>query len=475
VQRHCLLNVCGDGDVSPTRSATTATSRRRRLLPRCELEGCGNEIVDPSEDCDDGKNGDNDDGCTDVCQLPTCGDSLIQPSNGEECDDGGREQRQRRCTAGCKVGQVRRRPHPRPVEQCDDGPGNNGPGKACNADCQSNVCGDGDVGPGEACDDGNDDNTNACTNVCKQATCGDGFEQPGEQCDLGPNNDNDGACTLGCTLPVCGDGFIQPSNNETCDDSNQLDTDACTAACKTAKCGDQIVWPGMEECDDGNMDNLDACTNGCKPPAAATASRTRARPTIDCGGGGCKPCSLAGLVINEVDYDKPRQRHAEFVEILNTAAAPYSLANLALIVVNCTNNTLAAAATVNLANAGTLDPGKYLVVGPPALNVPMGVLKVNFAKATDNVENGAPDGVALIDTSTKKLIDALSYEGACAPGMLAGFAVNLVEGMVLPATTADTNTGNETLARLPNGADTNNAATDWALSKTITLGAANVP
>jgi hypothetical protein len=38
-------------------------------------------------------------------------------------------------------------------EQCDDGP-DNGPGKACNADCRLNVCGDGDQGPGESCDNG---------------------------------------------------------------------------------------------------------------------------------------------------------------------------------------------------------------------------------------------------------------------------------------------------------------------------------
>src|SRR6478736_3887109 len=38
-------------------------------------------------------------------------------------------------------------------ETCDDGP-NNGPGKACNAQCVRNICGDGDKGPGETCDDG---------------------------------------------------------------------------------------------------------------------------------------------------------------------------------------------------------------------------------------------------------------------------------------------------------------------------------
>src|SRR5262245_26762276 len=39
-------------------------------------------------------------------------------------------------------------------EECDAG-ADNGPGHACLADCAVNVCGDGDAGPGEGCDDGN--------------------------------------------------------------------------------------------------------------------------------------------------------------------------------------------------------------------------------------------------------------------------------------------------------------------------------
>jgi cysteine-rich repeat protein len=45
-------------------------------------------VVDPMETCDDGMNGDNDDGCTDVCEAPVCGDGFVQASLKEECDDG---------------------------------------------------------------------------------------------------------------------------------------------------------------------------------------------------------------------------------------------------------------------------------------------------------------------------------------------------------------------------------------------------
>jgi cysteine-rich repeat protein len=138
------------------------------------------------------------------------------------------------------------------------------------------VCGDGFVGPGEACDDGNQSNDDACTNVCKLATCGDGFKQQGEECDAGANNSNVGACTLACKLPKCGDQFVQPSNMEECDDGNLSNTDGCVGSCKLAKCGDAFVQMGAEQCDDGNQVNTDACTNTCKARPAATRSCSRA-------------------------------------------------------------------------------------------------------------------------------------------------------------------------------------------------------
>jgi hypothetical protein len=49
---------------------------------------CGNGVLEFGEDCDDAKNGDPDDGCTDDCNLPGCGDGYVQPSLGEACDAG---------------------------------------------------------------------------------------------------------------------------------------------------------------------------------------------------------------------------------------------------------------------------------------------------------------------------------------------------------------------------------------------------
>ncbi|HBU49594.1 MAG TPA: hypothetical protein DEB46_14915, partial [Myxococcales bacterium] len=107
-------------------------------------------------------------------------------------------------------------------------------------------CGDGEVQAGEACDDGNDVDTDACTASCRVAQCGDGITRG----DLGPEEA----------------GF------EACDDGNTLDADACTSLCATAFCGDGVLrsdlsegHPDFEACDDGNTADQDECLNNCQP------------------------------------------------------------------------------------------------------------------------------------------------------------------------------------------------------------------
>ena len=61
------------------------------------------------------------------------------------------------------------------------------------------ICGDGvtriDLQQGEpgfeACDDGNEDDTDGCLTTCVEASCGDGFVGPGEGCDDGNDNPTD--------------------------------------------------------------------------------------------------------------------------------------------------------------------------------------------------------------------------------------------------------------------------------------------
>jgi cysteine-rich repeat protein len=185
----------------------------------------------------------------------------------------------------------------------------------------------------------------------------------------------------------------------------------------------------------------------------------------------------SGLVINEVDYDNVGTDTAEYVEIYNGSSAAVSLTGVSLVFVNGSNNT--SYTNVDLGPAGTIMPGQYLVVGATSVvsTIPAGQLKIDAGAVSNYIQNGAPDGIALVDTVHGKLIDALSYEGAMTTCTVTGITgtVSLVEGQALPTSVADSNTVQGSLCRLPNGTDTNNAATDWKFCATITPGAANMP
>ena len=153
-----------------------------------------------------------------------------------------------------------------PLEACDDG--NDVDDDMCSNTCTLKTCGDGAVQGDEECDDGNADNSDACLDTCKSAVCGDGVVQAGvEQCDDGDDLNTNG-CVLGCELAACGDGFVQ-EGVEDCDDQDADNTDACIDTCEAAICGDGFVQAGVEECDDGNEVDGDGCKNDCTLPPGA--------------------------------------------------------------------------------------------------------------------------------------------------------------------------------------------------------------
>ena len=157
------------------------------------------------------------------------------------------------------------------------------------------------------------------------------------------------------------------------------------------------------------------------------------------------------LVINEIDYDQVGTDGGGFVEIANAGTSAATLDGIALVLVNGGDGTEYARSALT----GSLAAGAYLRIDIEA-------------------QNGAPDGVALVDTVTKALLDAFSYEGEITAATIDGQTYNLVEGTALAATVVDSNTIDGSLSRLPDKADTNNAASDWAFTQTKTPGAANV-
>jgi hypothetical protein len=182
------------------------------------------------------------------------------------------------------------------------------------------------------------------------------------------------------------------------------------------------------------------------------------------------------LVINEVDYDQAATDNAEFVEIYNPTSSPIALTSVALILVNGSN--MKEYARYPLGAAGMLPAGGYLVVSNGMVGAAPGALTLTPSgwPMTDAIQNGAPDGMLLLDTTANTVIDALSYEGSITAAIITGVTgtVNLVEGTPVATSKADINGGTASLVRAPNGQDTDNADADWELTTTITPGAANV-
>ena len=171
------------------------------------------------------------------------------------------------------------------------------------------------------------------------------------------------------------------------------------------------------------------------------------------------------LVINEVDYDQPGTDAAEFLELYNADAAPVDLTNLSVVFINGSGG----ADYRTVALSGSLAAGGFLVMSNTGVVVPAGV--TNIILPSNAIQNGAPDGILILDTSTDTIVDALSYEGAITNAIIGGTpGYNLVEGTA----TAVLDPGAGSMVRMPDGNDTDDASADWFLSATPTPGAANI-
>jgi cysteine-rich repeat protein len=238
---------------------------------------CGNGVLDPGEQCDDGNKlfGD---GCSADCQIECysscgrCGTAGPCPILPPVCGDG-------RLTG---------------VEACDDG--NTQSGDGCSGDCAAieagwtcpvpgsrcfPICGDGRVVGAEQCDDGNTVSGDGCSSNClvepTDARCGDGVIEGAEQCDVGGSGFDSGVitnCTADCRLRYCGDGVVDPG--EECDNGARYNNvtygnmSGCAPGCVFPHfCGDGILDVDEgEQCDEGAKNATmfweGGCTSDCK-------------------------------------------------------------------------------------------------------------------------------------------------------------------------------------------------------------------
>jgi hypothetical protein len=162
------------------------------------------------------------------------------------------------------------------------------------------------------------------------------------------------------------------------------------------------------------------------------------------------PYAVPRLVLNEVDYDQPGTDSGGFVELFNAGRGTADLSGLALAFVSGDD-------------------------GSEYKRVPLGgsVLAGAYHVVQVDAQNG-PDGVALVDTVTGALLDALSYEGEIRQAWIGSTLYDLVEGTPLPSTVADSNTVAGSLVRVPDGNDTDDAASDWRFTTTPTPGNPNL-
>jgi fibro-slime domain-containing protein len=270
--------ICGDGILSPGEQCDDGSNvgGYGKCQPDC-VRGpyCGDGVVNGPETCDDGKNVSayGTTGCAPGCVTPPrCGDGQVQPVFGETCDDGANDGSYGGCSSTCQFG-----PRcgdgsvngPAGAEECDDG-ANDGSYNNCAPGCKLGPrCGDGvlDAAFGEECDDGNNDGGDGCSPNCRnEGVCGDAIVGPGEECDDGVNDGGYGECGPGCKLgPRCGDGVKQ--EQEQCDDGPDPSGGygECSKGCVLGPhCGDGKLQPGYEECDDGNNVDKDGCSAACK-------------------------------------------------------------------------------------------------------------------------------------------------------------------------------------------------------------------
>jgi cysteine-rich repeat protein len=280
----CLNPRCGDGytDVSEDCDDGDGFNGPTFACSETCKSNCGDGVLQDGEECDDGagSNLDSPDAtCRSNCKRPRCGDGIIDPARGEQCDstymliplNNATNVANWWCDANCQQ-RCGSGLNDSALKLCDHGCYNDDLPNRCRKNCMNPICGDGIVDVTEQCDDGLILNSNSVPNACRvnctRARCGDGVIDSGETCDDNNLVSGDGCDSL--CRKECGNGNLEASAGEQCDlGANNADVaDVCRTNCQLPRCGDRIV-DSCEECDDGLLNsatNPNACRLDCTKP-----------------------------------------------------------------------------------------------------------------------------------------------------------------------------------------------------------------
>jgi hypothetical protein len=169
--------------------------------------------------------------------------------------------------------------------------------------------------------------------------------------------------------------------------------------------------------------------------------------------------TYAAVMINEIDYDQPGSDTAEFIELFNSNLNSVSLDGYSLDLINGSSGSIYS--TYDLSGLSISAHG-YLVL----CDNTAAVANCDHDIASSSwIQNGGADGDAIALTLAGALVDAVTYENT---GSYLGY---YAEGNSF--TTDDSNSIIMSIARLPNGFDSNFNAGDFG-SACITPGSANI-
>lgn len=170
----------------------------------------------------------------------------------------------------------------------------------------SSICGDGFVGLGEDCDDGNTVDGDGCSAACllegSSSTCRNGIVELGEECDLGLLDKNC-AADISATADVCPldsvdatfwvAGGCSPSTCQRIGNTHYPPYPVCGNGVIDTLVVNYSVKVLGEECDDGtepNGDNADGCSDRCTNTGSVTGRSQCGDGTVGFGED-CETCS----------------------------------------------------------------------------------------------------------------------------------------------------------------------------------------